>query len=150
MLYSEYRKNILAGSCPFCHPDDRKFLENKTAFLTYGIAPYHKHHLLVIPKEHKISFLEFGREELDEIWDLIRKGAALLLVLGYENYTVMVREGKNTSKSIAHLHYHIIPDSRIGDLDHEGKARRVMTQEEIHSVSQEIRGAIQKLTFTGL
>lgn len=150
MLYSEYLVRSAEDGCHFCNPRDRKFIENEGAFLTYGIAPYHKHHLLVIPKRHVRSFMELARDEAEEIWDIIRKASAILLELGYESYTVVVREGKNDTKSMEHLHYHVIPENHIGDLDHEGKERTVMTEKEIQTVSRDIQKAMQKLTFTGL
>ncbi|MDO8566465.1 MAG: HIT domain-containing protein [Candidatus Moranbacteria bacterium] len=150
MLYSEYLVRSAEDVCHFCNPRDRKFIENEGAFLTYGIAPYHKHHLLVIPKRHVQSFMELARDEAEQIWDIIRKASAILLELGYESYTVVVREGKNDAKSMKHLHYHIIPEEHIGDLDHEGNKRVVMSEKEIQAVSQDIQKAMQKLTFTGL
>ncbi|MEI8096770.1 MAG: HIT family protein [Candidatus Moraniibacteriota bacterium] len=150
MLYAEYQLQALIDECHFCNPKDRKFIENETAFLTYAIAPYHKHHLLVIPKEHKQSFMELSREEANQIWDIIHKGAAILLELGYKDYTVIVREGKNDAKSMEHLHYHIIPENHIGDLDHQGKPRTVMTEEEMKETFDDIKKSMENLTFTGL
>lgn len=150
MLYKDYLAQSSGDACHFCHPEDQKFIENETAFLVLGIAPYHKHHLLVIPKDHKRSFMELTAGETDQIWNLINKGSAILLGLGYRTFTVIVREGKNAAKSMEHLHYHIIPENRIGDLDHEGKERAVMTEEEIKDVSRDIEKAMQKLAFTGL
>lgn len=150
MLYTEYLAQSLEDTCHFCQPSDRKFIENSGAFLTYGIAPYHKHHLLVIPKRHVRSFMELAKEETQQIWDIIRKASAILLELGYESYTVIVREGKNVAKSMEHLHYHVIPENHIGNLDHAGKERRVMTAEEIQTVSQDIKNAMERLSFTGL
>ena len=150
MLYTEYLAQSREDGCHFCNPRDRKFVENDGAYLTYGIAPYHKHHLLVIPKKHVRSFMELTREEAEQVWDIIRKASAVLLELGYESYTVIVREGKNEAKTMEHVHYHVIPDIHIGDLDHEGKERVVMTEGEIQAVSEDIENAMQKLTFTGL
>ena len=150
MLYSEYQLRSSDEACHFCYPKDRIFIESETAFLTYGLAPYHRHHLLVIPKRHVESFMELSRDESDQIWNLIRQGAAILLELGYETYTVVVREGKGGTKSMPHLHYHLVPDKRIGDLDVSGQERTVMTPEEIALVSGEINEAIRKLAFTGV
>ncbi|OGI30871.1 MAG: hypothetical protein A3G09_04260 [Candidatus Moranbacteria bacterium RIFCSPLOWO2_12_FULL_48_12] len=150
MLYTEYLAQSREDGCHFCNPRDRKFVENDGAYLTYGIAPYHKHHLLVIPKKHAQSFMELTREEAEQVWDIIRKASAVLLELVYESYTVIVREGKNEAKTMEHVHYHVIPDIHIGDLDHEGKERVVMTEGEIQAVSEDIENAMQKLTFTGL
>lgn len=151
MLYTEYLKQALGETCHFCDSHDRIFIENDSAFLTYALAPYHKHHLLVIPKQHRKSFLELTEKESALVWDLIRKGSAILLELGYESYTVVVREGKrNEDKSMEHVHYHIIPENHIGDLTYDGKKRTIMTLMEIQEVSQDIRDVIQQLAFTGL
>lgn len=150
MLYSEFQLQSADDPCRFCHPQDRMFIENETAFLTYGLAPYHRHHLLVIPKRHAESFMELSRDESDHIWNLIRQGAAILLELGYETYTVIVREGRGSAKSMPHLHYHLIPDKSIGDLDASGRERTVMTPEEIALVSGEISEAMRRLAFTGV
>lgn len=150
MLYSEYRTRCAGDACHFCHPTDRSFLENDSAFLTYAIAPYHKHHLLVIPKRHTPSFMELTQGETIHIWEIIRKASAIMLALGYENYTVIVREGNNGSKSVEHLHYHVIPENRIGDLDHEGKGRAVLGVDEIAGISRDVREAMEKLTFSGI
>lgn len=151
MLYTEYLTQSLGESCHFCTPHDRVFIENDEAFLTYSLAPYHKHHLLVIPKQHKKSFMELTEKEMASVWDLIRKGSAILLELGYETYTVLVREGKGRDdKSVEHVHYHIIPENHIGDLTHDGRKRSIMTPMEIQEVSQDIRDVMQQLAFTGL
>lgn len=150
MLYTEYLTQSSEDTCHFCLPGDRKFIETVDVFLTYGVAPYHKHHLLVIPKRHVQSFMELTRDETEQIWDVIRKASSILLELGYESYTVIVREGKNGAKSMGHVHYHVIPEERIGDLDHDGNKRVVMTAEEIQRVSEDIKNAMKRLSFTGL
>ena len=151
MLYSEYLAIRPASFCPFCEvSEERKFIVNDVAFLTYGVAPYHEHHLLVVPKKHHVSFMTFGNNEAEKIWDLIRKGAGILLELGYDNYSVLVREGKNESKSIEHVHYHIIPNSHIGDMDHDGNRRRIMTEKEIKTITKDIESAMERLTYKGL
>lgn len=151
MKYTEYLKSQPKDFCPFCKDEkDRIFLDNEHALLTYAKAPYHKHHLLVVPKEHKQSFLELTGNETDSIWSLIRQGAAVLLELGYESYTVIVREGKNGAKSVEHLHYHLIPENHIGDLDHDGNTRDIMTAEEEKEVIEEIDKAITSMAFRGI
>jgi diadenosine tetraphosphate (Ap4A) HIT family hydrolase len=151
MKYTEYLKSQPKDFCPFCKDEkDRVFIENEFAFLTYGKAPYHRHHLLVVPKEHRSSFLELSKGESDAMWDLIRKGAAILLELGYETYTMIVREGKGGAKSVEHLHYHVIPVQQIGDLDADINIREIMTVEEEKEVIEEIDQAIRQMAFRGL
>src|SRR3989344_5580270 len=121
MLYKDFLRLNPCARCNFCAPKNtRIFAENESAYLTYALAPYHKHHLLVIPKKHKLSFLDLDAEETMAVWELMKEGENILKKLGYGTFSVLVREGTSTDKSVEHLHYHIIPNERIGDLDHDG------------------------------
>lgn len=145
MKYSDYIDALPVGTCPFCASEDRRFFENKTAYVTYALAPYHKHHLLIIPKEHRKSFLHLSPEEHGDIQDLAQKSSRLLRYLGYEDFTLMVREGMGSGKSVEHLHYHFIPNVRLGDLDHANGVRAVMSDGEVQSLVTEFRNAIDQL-----
>ncbi|GEM_PF-452904 len=146
MRYTDFLAAHDETFCPFCAPAQRMFMQNDSAFLTYAIAPYHPHHLLVVPTRHVLSMLEMNISEVDALWQLIRDGMKVLRSLGYEDYTVLVREGKvGEVKSVAHLHYHIVPNTHIGDLDHKGEERRIMTDEETKALTMEIRQAMETL-----
>jgi diadenosine tetraphosphate (Ap4A) HIT family hydrolase len=145
MKYTEYLETLPVGTCPFCTSDDRRFIENETAYVTYALAPYHKHHLLIIPKEHRKSFFDMSPEEWGDIWDLAQKSSRILRYLGYDNYSLMVREGVSSGKSVEHLHYHLVPNIRMGDLDHANNVRSVLTQEEVNALVQEMKDIIEKL-----
>jgi diadenosine tetraphosphate (Ap4A) HIT family hydrolase len=81
MRYRDFLKELHV--CPFCVPQDRMLAENALGYLTYALAPYHRHHLLVIPKRHTLHFLELSKEEGDEVNGLIRTGFSALKRLGY-------------------------------------------------------------------
>jgi len=129
MLYEDYLKTLT--KCPFCDCKDRMIKENKEAFLTYSKAPYHKHHLLVIPRRHTELYLDITDTELDAIQELLHHGMKLLKAIGYKNISMLVRDGDNTGKSIQHMHFHIVPNVLIGDLDHYGNPRMILSPEEI-------------------
>ena len=64
---------------------------------------------------------------------------------------VLVREGKGSGKSISHLHYHIIPATLIGDIEHDPHGREFLTDEEatevvvrMKKVDDKIKGAIHR------
>ncbi len=130
--------------CPFCNEiGNRPVVERKHAMLTYALAPYHKHHLLVVPHRHVLSIDDLAKEEESEIEELQRVGLNLLRKLGYENITLMVREGKvQENKSIAHTHFHIVPYVQIGDLNHFGEQRRVLSHEEIQALLSELKSVL--------
>lgn len=77
---------------------------------------------------------------MTDIESLIRYGLTLLHKLGYRNCSVLVREGDTGGiKSIEHMHYHVVPAVALGDLDHYGKQRKIMTREEIKRVMSDFR-----------
>ncbi|NDE68245.1 HIT domain-containing protein [bacterium] len=138
MLYTDLLKT--QTTCPFCEPITNEIIEkNSSSFLTFSIAPYHRHHLMVIPFRHVDDFKDLSEEETVELQKLLHRGVLLIEALGYRDYTILVRNGVNTGKSVAHLHYHIVPSVIIGDLDHKGKERTVMTKEEIAQLMRELR-----------
>ncbi|MBI5306136.1 HIT domain-containing protein [Candidatus Wolfebacteria bacterium] len=141
MLYKDFLNKI--NSCPFCDNSNRIIINGELSYLTYALAPYHKHHLLVLPKRHIKSIDELIDEEADEIEKLQKKGLEILKKLNYKSISILVREGElNINKSIKHTHFHIIPEIRIGDLDHYGMERRILKPEEITNTVSEILSVI--------
>lgn len=136
MLYKEFLKTI--SKCPFCEvPISRIISEDSNAILTYSIAPYHKHHLLAITKRHIENFKDLNEEETKSIDTFLHKGVEMLIKLGYKDYTILLRNGNISGKSVPHLHYHIIPAVIIGDLDHNNDERVVMTEDEMRRSMQD-------------
>ncbi len=146
MKYEDFLKTLIV--CPFCNGANRIILESDKSFLTYALAPYHKHHLLVIPKRHVESITLLSQSELDDIDLLQEKALGILKKLGYVNMSLLVREGNvethtiEDNKSIEHVHFHAIPNIHIGDLDHYGEVRRIMTNIEIDNVMNEIKQVV--------
>lgn len=132
MLYhQEFLK--INKECPFCDPKNIEgtIAENENAFMTYAIAPYHKHHVLVLTKRHITVFDELNEEETRDIDKLLKFGVKMLRALGYTDYSILLRNGGRTSKTVDHLHYHIVPNVKIGDLEHDNSNRCILSQEEI-------------------
>ncbi len=137
MLYQDFIK--INPDCPFCEP--RKIYgvieQNDFAFMTCSLAPYHKHHVLIIPHRHISVFDELNEEEIFAINDLLKIGARMIRLLGYNDYTILVRNGSLKNKSIEHLHYHIVPNVMIGDLEHDNSQRRIMSKDEISQIMKD-------------
>jgi diadenosine tetraphosphate (Ap4A) HIT family hydrolase len=137
-----YYKDLLKTrtSCPFCKPYTQRAIKRiGSTYLTYALAPYHKHHLLVITDRHIENFQDLSPEETKSINDLLHVGVDLLKSIGYKNYSILVRNGEEIGKSIPHLHYHIIPCVMIGDLDHHGEERKVLTDLEINDLLKDFK-----------
>ncbi len=140
MKYSDLLKNL--KTCPFC-PDNRSiFIDRETAFLTYSLAPYHPDHLMVVPKRHIEHLLDVSDSEMRDIDILQKDGLKILQNLGYENISFLVREGDESGKSIKHLHYHIIPDITLGDQDHTGADREVLSDGEVEMLISRLQTVI--------
>jgi len=142
MKYKDFLKDLT--TCPFCDRKNEILKENDLAYLTYANAPYHKHHLLVIPKRHVTSFLGLNDEEDEKISNLVDYGAGILEKMKYKDYSILVRNGVlgKVGKSIPHLHYHIIPNIQIGNLKYPGGVggeREILTKKEIEELKEDIK-----------
>jgi len=134
------------GACPFCDPKDRIILERPHAFVTYNIAPTHKHHSMVIPRRHIVSIRELSPEETLDIASLISEGMTLLHKLGYTFVSLLMRDGLHPGKSIEHLHYHLIPQTDFRPEPDPVQARLndkrdVMTPEQIAETLRDYENA---------
>ena len=140
MLYKDFLKTVT--KCPFCGGDNRIIKDMPGAYITYSIAPYHKHHLLVVPKRHVLDLSELSDEESKDIISLQKLGQEMLKKLGYKDYTILVRFGENSGKSVEHTHFHIVPEVRMGDVDNLWRERTIMNEEEINELMEEFRGLL--------
>lgn len=148
MRYSTFLKQSVR--CPFCAPAQRVFASNAKAYLTYSIAPYAKYHLLAIPKRHVESFLDLTAAETRDVQAMVTRGASVLRAKGIDDYTILVRNGENSGKSVPHLHYHLIPRHRIGDLDRAQHARRIMTAAEARALAAAVARALGRKRGHGI
>ena len=141
MLYEELRRQ--RKGCPFCDGTrNERLAESAHAYLTYALAPYHEHHLLVIPKRHVESINDLTDEEETDISNLEQKGIQALQKLGYESSSLLVREGSAKNRSVRHIHFHVIPEIQIGSLNSKGEERRVITKEEVEKTIREIEAVL--------
>jgi diadenosine tetraphosphate (Ap4A) HIT family hydrolase len=142
MLYADFIKKM--RGCPFCAPRQRVFARRGKAYLTYSIAPYARYHLLVIPFRHVESFTDLTPAEARDAQALVRAGVRVLAAKGIDDYTVLVRNGGRTGRSVRHLHYHLIPKHRIGDLDREQRFRRVLTPRATEALAREVAASLRR------
>lgn len=141
MRYSTYLKTLT--TCPFCDGiENRILLENDGAILTYSQAPYHKYHLLVVPKRHIENIKGLTWDEDICIMALIVTGIKALDKLGHNDCSVLVRDGQALARSVKHhLHYHIIPGGKIKDVSLNNKVRKLLTDIEEELLKKELNEA---------
>jgi len=128
--------------CPFCSLKEGIIAENAHAYLTYALAPYHPDHLLIIPKRHILNLLDVSAAEEDDIYELVRTALRALHASGYVDVSVLVREGDNSMKTVEHMHYNVIPNTRLGDIDHLGQKRVLLTPAEAAVETEKIQKLI--------
>ena len=137
MKYVTYLKTIT--KCPFCDGNKRRILiENDGAFLTYALAPYHKYHLLAIPKHHVESVKDLTWDENVCVMALITTAIKALDKIGYNNCTIVMRDGQALGKSVSHVHYNIIPGGEIGDVSINAEVRKLLSKNEEKSLIIEL------------
>jgi diadenosine tetraphosphate (Ap4A) HIT family hydrolase len=141
MKYVDYLKTLT--QCPFCKGiHTRILIENDGALLTYSLAPYHKYHLLVVPKRHLESILDLTWDEHVCIMALIVNGLKALGKIGHHDCTVLVRDYQVVGKSVPHLHYHIIPGGQIEDVSLNLEMRELLTQDEEQALIKELKNTV--------
>jgi len=122
MEYTEYLAQILSDYCPFCDLEHQYPIEKgKYFYVTAARAPYTQNHLLVISKRHVLHIQDLQQKEEKELWALTDKRTKKLEMV-HDACTILLRNGiagGKISKSIDHLHLHIVPDCEIGALHSE-------------------------------
>ncbi|OGC88837.1 hypothetical protein A2419_03635 [Candidatus Adlerbacteria bacterium RIFOXYC1_FULL_48_26] len=77
---------------------------------------------------------------------LQKLGWHILRELGHGGVSFLLREGKSTGKSVAHMHYNLMPDTHLGDQDAHGKEEReVMNPEEIAATLARLKDSLSRL-----
>ena len=106
------------GVCPFCPENLARYHKNPILaegeywLLTDNMYPYKgaKHHILLVHKKHTETVLDLPKEELTELFDLVRSETKKR---GIKGGTFFMRFGDTTytGASVSHLHANLIsPD----------------------------------------
>lgn len=143
MKYRDLLKN--AKKCPFCSPEKgRVIIQNSKAYLTYAVAPYHNDHLMVIPKRHVEKLLELTTLEIKDLDTMVRKALKILKNLGYKNLSILIRQGEKSGRTVSHIHYNIIPNTIIGNMNPKFKHgnRKVLTKSQKNILIKRINATL--------
>lgn len=139
MKYTKFLKTL--NYCPFCENiKPRILIENDGALLTYSMAPYHKYHLLVIPKRHVECIKDLTWDEDVCMMALIVTGIKALSNIGHNDCVVVAKDSQASGKSVKHhLHYHIIPGGKVRDISVNEKVRKLLTDKEEELLKLELK-----------
>jgi diadenosine tetraphosphate (Ap4A) HIT family hydrolase len=89
--------------------------ENEHMYVIPARAPYVQDHLLIIPKRHVILLQEMNHLETQSLHKMIDIRTKKLHKK-HKDVNLLLRDGlagRRSSKSINHLHFHLIPDCSI-------------------------------------
>ena len=104
--------------CVFCHmikahKDRENFivLRTKHSYLVLNIYPYNNGHLLVVPRRHVRDLGKLGKEERDDLLDLLEETQELLgKALKPDGFNVGLNLGRVAGAGFpGHLHIHVVP-----------------------------------------
>lgn len=137
MNYKEIVK--MKRPCPFCNlKPEEIILENEFGKIILSRAPYHKNQILIVPNKHVISLKELSDRELCELHKLEREGIKLISKK-YSNYSILLREGTKTGKSVEHLHINIIPEVKMAYSKEKRSERKFHTEEEYVKLTSQFK-----------
>ena len=99
--------------CVFCSKRIRTriLLKNRSAFAIFDNNPVTNFHTLIITKKHKKSFFELEKEEIIDIYALIKRIKNNLFKKDKKifGYNFGVNYGSVAGQTIGHCHFHLIP-----------------------------------------
>lgn len=107
--YNKIAKGV--DKCVFCDLKEKYVVaRDSDLVLTVNLFPYTAGHLLVIPRRHIESYLDLTQKEVVACHRLVKKGFKLLRDnLDIDSVWLLLREGKQTGKTVKHLHWQIMP-----------------------------------------
>jgi len=117
---------IVAGEIP-----SYKIYEDEDAFAFLDINPKQKGHLLVVPKVEVDRFEEMSDDLYNSVFFAVKKLSKALQKCNWGDRVGVIIEGLD----VAHVHVHLIPISKPGDLHTQAKS---FSEDEFKSVQKEI------------
>ncbi len=119
-IWAPWREKYVSSpsdKCIFCSykekiPEERDLSIHygKFSFIILNKYPYNGGHLLIAPYRHITDFLSLRKEEITEIFSLIRLSVTVLnKVMKPQGYNLGANIGKVAGAGFEHFHFHIVP-----------------------------------------
>ncbi len=122
----------MSTNCFFCdiqkEEDKNKIIENEHFFSRYDDFPVNPGHCEIISKDHVISFFNLSSQEIQSLFDLIRKTKEIVQKkFNPGGWNIGINEGKAAGATQNHVHFHLIPRYK-GDIKNpRGGIRNVIS-----------------------
>lgn len=107
--------------------------ENDDVFVFLDNNPINIGHCLVVPKKHYENIEETPIEILEKLVFAIKEvGKKIKNNLGYSAYNIKVNNGADAGQEVMHLHWHLVPRLRPGELNiHQHVVYKEGEQQEV-------------------
>lgn len=105
--------------CLFCElPKERIIEEDELSLVIEDKYPVSKHHTLIIPKRHILSYFDLGQSEINSISRQLKENQLKIKKMDktVEAFNVGINVGETSGMTIFHCHIHLIP-RRKGDVE---------------------------------
>lgn len=96
---------ILRGEIP-C----KTVFENEWVLAFYDIAPKAPVHVLIIPRNPYVSFMDFSKAPAEEIAGVMQAAGEIARTLGLEEngYRIITNAGTDSGQEVPHFHLHLL------------------------------------------
>jgi len=99
---------IVAGEIP-----SRKAYEDDDILVFHDIAPWAPVHVLVIPKEHVVTFYDVTDAQTPLLGRMLALAPKLMRELGVTNgFRTLINTGRDGMQEVQHLHVHVMGGPR--------------------------------------
>ena len=106
--------------CLFCDKENQKLkliVANDFAIARWDEFPVSTGHVLIIPKEHIVSFFDLKEEQIVKMFSLMKEMKEIIQKeYKPDGFNIGINEGEAAGRTIHHLHIHLIPRYK-GDLE---------------------------------
>lgn len=102
-------------SCIFCKIINKEvpaeiIYEDENTLAMLDAHPIAQGHTLILPKQHVLDILELNKEEVEPVFQTVRKMTGLLKEkLAPDGFTVGINHDRVSGQMVDHLHIHVIP-----------------------------------------
>lgn len=114
--------------CDFKNSERHKIiLENKIFYARWDNFPVNKGHAEVAPKKHVESFFELTKKDTSQMFEFVKEVKKIIdKKFKPDAYNIGINDGKESGRTINHLHVHIIPRYKGDVKNPKGGVRNII------------------------
>jgi len=117
---------VIDPDCIFCQKSDI-VLENELAKAFWDIHPVRQGHLLIVPKQHYVTYFDVPAETKQALDALLLMGKALLDERYHPaGYNIGINVNPAAGQTVMHAHIHLIPRYQGDVKDPRGGIRKMI------------------------